>query len=411
MDDEDDAASDAAGRQVGMGPNQQVDIRIVNARVLPMDGPEIPNGYVEITGGILSGLGTMEGEAFASPAAETLDAAGGLLLPGFVDAHTHLGMWEDGLGFEGDDGNEDTDPSTPHLRAVDAVNPTDRCFREALEAGVTTVVTGPGRANPIGGQLCAMKTYGRRIDDMIVAAPVAMKMALGENPKGVYHEKNQTPVTRMATAALIREQLARARRYSEDLLKAEEDDEVDEPEFDTRCEALLPVIRRELPVHFHAHRLDDIFTARRIAREFDLRYVIVHGTEGHKAADLLAEEPVPVLCGPLLCDRPKPELRELTPASPALLCQAGVDIAIITDHPVIPEQYLPLCAGLAVREGLSYDEALRAITIGPARILGIEGRVGSLTVGKDADLVLFREDPLTIAARPEAVIAGGRRVL
>ncbi|MCI8553736.1 MAG: amidohydrolase [Clostridiales bacterium] len=385
-------------------------MRMINARILPMDAPEIPNGYVETTGGVISAMGPMAEAAGLSAAGETLDAEGGLLLPGFVDAHTHLGMWEDGLGFEGDDGNEDTDPATPQLRAVDAVNPADRCFREALEAGITTVVTGPGSANPIGGQLCAMKTYGRRIDDMLVAAPVAMKMALGENPKGAYHEKNQTPVTRMAIAALIREQLARARRYGQDKERAE-DDEVDAPEFDSRCEALLPVLRGELPVHFHAHRLDDIFTARRIAQEFGLRYVIVHGTEGHRAADLLAEEGMPVLCGPLLCDRSKPELRELTPALPALLHRAGVEIAIITDHPVIPEQYLPLCAGLAMREGLPRAEALRAVTIGPARILGIDRRVGSLSPGKDADLVLFREDPLTVAARPAAVIAGGRRVL
>ena len=214
----------------------------------------------------------------------------------------------------------------------------------------------------------------------------------------------------MATASLIREQLARARRYDQDKRRAAEDDEVDEPEYDSSLEALLPVIRGELPVHFHAHRLDDIYTARRLAREFDLNMVIVHGTEAHRAAKRLGDERIPVLCGPLLCDRSKPELRELTPATPARLREAGVEIAIITDHPVIPEQYLPLCAGLAVREGLPYDEALKAITLYPARILGIADRVGSLTPGKDADLVLFREDPLTVAARPAAVFAAGRRV-
>ncbi len=389
-------------------------MRIINAHVYPMDAPEIENGYVSIRDGRIAALGDMP-QCPEDP--ETFDAQGGGLYPGFVDAHTHLGMWEDGLGFEGDDGNEDTDPCMPQLRGVDAVNPLDRCFREALEAGVTTVVTGPGSANPIGGQLCAMKTYGCAedgnagcIDDVLVAAPVAMKMALGENPKSSYHEKNQTPVTRMATASLIREQLARARRYDQDKRRAAEDDEVDEPEYDSRLEALLPVIRGELPVHFHAHRLDDIYTARRLAREFDLNMVIVHGTEAHRAAKRLGDERIPVLCGPLLCDRSKPELRELTPATPARLREAGVEIAIITDHPVIPEQYLPLCAGLAVREGLPYDEALKAITLYPARILGIADRVGSLTPGKDADLVLFREDPLTVAARPAAVFAAGRRV-
>lgn len=389
-------------------------MRIINAHVYPMDAPEIASGYVLVQEGRIAAVGPM---ADCPEDSDTFDARGGRLFPGFVDAHTHLGMWEDGLGFEGDDGNEDTDPCTPQLRAVDAVNPLDRCFREALEAGVTTVVTGPGSANPIGGQLCAVKTYccaeegnAGGIDDILVAAPVAMKMALGENPKSSYHEKNQTPVTRMATASLIRDQLARARRYDQDKRRAAEDDEVDEPEYDSRCEALLPVVRGELPVHFHAHRLDDIFTARRLAREFGLKMVIVHGTEAHKAAKRLGEEHIPVFCGPLLCDRSKPELRELTPATPARLFEAGVDIAIITDHPVIPEQYLPLCAGLAVREGLPYQEALKAITIGPARLLGIAERVGSLTPGKDADMVLFREDPLTVAARPEAVFAAGRQV-
>ena len=382
-------------------------MRIINARVFPVDRPVIENGYVDIEAGRIRAVGAMPPPGEAE---EILNAGGGWLFPGFVDAHTHIGMWEDGLGFEGDDGNEDTDPATPQLRAVDAINMQDRCFAEAAAAGVTTVLTGPGSANPIGGQFCAVKTYGARVDDAVVMAPVAMKMALGENPKTVYHGKNQAPVTRMATAAIIREQLALAARYERDKRRASEDEETDEPEYDAKCEALLPVVRGELPVHFHAHRLDDIYTARRLAREFDLNMVIVHGTEAHRAAKRLGDERIPVLCGPLLCDRSKPELRELTPATPARLREAGVEIAIITDHPVIPEQYLPLCAGLAVREGLPYDEALKAITLYPARILGIADRVGSLTPGKDADLVLFREDPLTVAARPAAVFAAGRRV-
>lgn len=383
-------------------------MRIINARVVPMDAPAIENGYVDFQDGRIVNVGEVPANATDD---ESLDAHGGWLLPGFVDAHSHLGMWEDALGFEGDDGNEDTDPSTPHLRAIDAINPFDRCFSEALAAGVTTVVTGPGSANPIGGQLCAIKTSGTCVDDMILKAPLAMKMALGENPKTVYHGKNQSPVTRMATAAIIREQLAQAVRYAEDVEKAHNDEDVDPPEYDIKCEALLPVIRGELPVHFHAHRLDDMFTARRIAREFGLRYVIVHGTQGHRAAEMVAAERMPVLCGPLLCDRSKPELQDLTPACPGILRAAGVDIALVTDHPVIPEQYLALCAGLAVREGLPYEEALRAITWYPARICGIDGRVGSITPGKDADLVLFRQDPLSAASKPFAVFAAGKRVL
>ena len=383
-------------------------MRIINARVFPVDRPVIENGYVDIEAGRIRAVGAMPPPGEAE---EILNAGGGWLFPGFVDAHTHIGMWEDGLGFEGDDGNEDTDPATPQLRAVDAINMQDRCFAEAAAAGVTTVLTGPGSANPIGGQFCAVKTYGARVDDAVVMAPVAMKMALGENPKTVYHGKGQAPVTRMATAAIIREQLACAARYARDKQRAQEDEDADEPEYDSKCEALLPVLQGELPVHFHAHRLDDIFTAQRIAREFSLNYVIVHGTQGHVAADLLAQDGVRVLSGPLLCDRSKPELRDLTPASPAKLFAAGVETAIITDHPVIPEQYLPLCAGLAVREGLPYEAALQAITLVPARICGIDDRVGSITPGKEADLVLFREDPLTVAAKPAAVMIGGKWIL
>lgn len=382
-----------------------------NAKIYTMAAAGvIPSGYVRIEGNRIKDCGPMEALR-RLPGEQEEDLAGALCLPGFVDAHTHIGMWEDGLDFEGDDGNEDTDPTTPHLRAIDAVNPTDRCFTEALEAGVTTVLTGPGSANPIGGQFAALKTSGRRIDDMILRAPVAMKFALGENPKSNYHGKSQMPVTRMAIAALIREQLEKARRYGEDLARAAADEELDKPEYDAKCEALLPVLRRELKAHFHAHRADDIFTAIRIAKEFNLDYVIVHGTEGYQAADLLAGEGCGVLNGPLLCDRSKPELRALTPASAGLLDKAGVPTAIITDHPVIPIQYLPLCAGLALREGMDYLSALAAITIRPAAICGIDDRVGSIEPGKDADLAVFREDPLTLAAKPALVLCGGEKAV
>ena len=382
-----------------------------NAKIYTMAAAGvIPSGYVRIEGKRIKDCGPME-TLRRLPGEQEEDLAGALCLPGFVDAHTHIGMWEDGLDFEGDDGNEDTDPTTPHLRAIDAVNPTDRCFTEALEAGVTTVLTGPGSANPIGGQFAALKTSGRRIDDMILRAPVAMKFALGENPKSNYHGKIQMPVTRMAIAALIREQLEKARRYGEDLARAAADEELDKPEYDAKCEALLPVLRRELKAHFHAHRADDIFTAIRIAKEFNLDYVIVHGTEGYQAADLLAGEGCGVLNGPLLCDRSKPELRALTPASAGLLDKAGVPTAIITDHPVIPIQYLPLCAGLALREGMDYLSALAAITIRPAAICGIDDRVGSIEPGKDADLAVFREDPLTLAAKPALVLCGGEKAV
>ena len=381
---------------------------IIHAHLHTMAGADIADGYLRTEGNQIAELGGMPVEP--KPGEEVIDAQGAGLYPGFVDAHTHLGMWEDGLTFEGDDGNEETDPVTPQLRAIDAINPVDRCFQEALHAGVTTVVTGPGSANAIGGQMAAVKTYGSCIDHMIVKAPFAIKMALGENPKSVYHGKNQAPSTRMSTAALIREQLYKAKRYQGELERAEKDEDFDMPEFDMKCEALLPALRREIQVHFHAHRADDIFTAVRIAKEFQLDYVVVHGTEAHLIAGGLVETGTRVLSGPFLCDRSKPELRNQTPSTPGILSGAGVPTAIITDHPVIPIQYLPVCAGLAVREDMDYEEALRAITINPAKICGLDHRLGSLEVGKDADLVLFDQDPLTIAAKPKMVIAGGKLV-
>nr|WP_317413803.1 amidohydrolase [uncultured Solibaculum sp.] len=382
---------------------------IINAKIYTMEGPAIENGWVQVEEDKIRDVGTMD-ELPQDGCQPIFDAKGGWLFPGFIDAHTHLGMWEDGLGFEGDDGNEDTDPSTPQLRAIDAINPMDYCFTEALHAGVTTVITGPGSANAIGGQMAAIKTMGKRIDDMIVKAPVAMKFALGENPKTSYHGKSQSPVTRMATASIIREQLSKAMRYYEDMQAAAKDPELEEPEYDAKCEALIPLFRKEIKAHFHAHRCDDIFTAMRIAKEFDLEYVIVHGTQGHKAADVLANEKVDMLAGPVLCDRSKPELKDLTPANPGILNRASVRTSIVTDHPVIPIQYLPLCAGLAVREGMEWESAIQAITLVPAKVCGIEDRVGSIRPGKDADLVLFDGNPLTLEAKPLLVLCNGQMV-
>ncbi len=383
---------------------------MIHALVHTMAGKCFPDGFIRIENGKIAEVGEM---ASLTPKGETMDMQGAHVYPGFIDAHTHLGMWEDGLDFEGDDGNEDTDPVTPHLRAIDAINPLDRCFGEALAAGVTTVVSGPGSANPIGGQMVAMKTCGICVDQMVVKMPVAVKMALGENPKNVYHGKNQSPVTRMATAALIREQLSKARAYLEDLQCAEDDDsdELDPPEFDMKCEALLPVLKREVPVHFHAHRADDIFTAIRLGKEFHLDFVVVHATEGHLIAEYLKQEKVAVLSGPFLSDRSKPELRNLTPKCPGILSGHGIPMAIVTDHPVIPIQYLPLCAGLAVREGMDPEQAMRAITCNPAKICKISHRVGSIEPGKDADLVVFRSNPLELSAKPEMVFVNGNRVV
>ena len=382
---------------------------IINGTVHTMDGLTIPNGYVAVSGDKIAKVGPME-ECPAHWEGETLDAGGGHIMPGFIDAHCHLGMFGDAVGFEGDDGNEATDPCTPHLRAIDAVNPLDRCFEEARAAGVTTVLTGPGSANPISGQFAAIKTNGKWVDAMVLKAPVAMKLALGENPKSVYNERHETPVTRMATAAIIRENLRKALEYGEKLEKAQADEEEEKPDYDAKLEALLPVVRGELPVHIHAHRADDIATGVRIAKEFGLKCVIVHGTEAHLIPELLEQEGIPVITGPCLGDRSKPELANMTIESPAVLTLQGVKTAICTDHPEVPIQHLPLCAAMAVKGGMLPEAALAAITINPAQIAGIDHRVGSLTPGKDADIVITTGHPINLLSRVRAVFIGGVRV-
>lgn len=382
---------------------------IINGVVHTMDGPVIENGYVAVSGDKIVKAGPMEDRPKALEG-EVIDAQGGHVCPGFIDAHCHLGMFGDALGFESDDGNEETDPCTPQLRAIDAVNPLDRCFSEARAAGVTTVLTGPGSANPISGQFAALKTDGRWVDAMIVKAPAAMKLALGENPKQVYHDRDETPVTRMATAAIIRENLRKAAEYGEKLDKAARDEDTEEPDYDAKLEALLPVVRGELPVHIHAHRADDIATGVRIAREFGLKCVVVHGTEGHRIPELLAGAGIPVITGPALGDRSKPELANMTLANPAILRRAGVDVAICTDHPEVPIQYLPLCAALAVKGGMEPEEALAAITINPARIAGLDDTLGSIAPGKEADIVVTGGHPLELLGEVRGVWMGGRRI-
>ena len=382
---------------------------IQNGVVHPMDAPVIPSGYVLLEGDKIKAVGPME-ECPGDWNGPVLDAAGGHILPGFVDAHCHLGMCGDGLGFEAEDDNESTDPCTPHLRALDGLNPLDRCFREAREAGVTTVLTGPGSGNPINGQGLAVKTVGRWAEEMVVREPASLKLALGENPKSVYHERKETPMTRMGTAALIRAAFSEALEYMDKQNKADAEEDTDPPDFDPKLEALLPALRGELPVHIHAHRADDIATAVRLAREFGLKPVVVHGTEGHLLPELLAGARIPVITGPILTDRSKPELANSTIENPARLAAAGVEIAICTDHPVTPIQYLPLCAAMAVRGGLDPEEALRAITLNGAKLAGVEHRVGSLTPGKDADVVVTDRHPLDWLGRVTAVFIGGVRV-
>ncbi len=381
---------------------------IQNGTILTMEkGQVIEKGYILIQGGKIVSLGEMKD--CPKQEEEILDATGKFVVPGFVEGHCHIGIMEDGLGFEGDDGNEDSDPVTPQLRAMDGINPFDRCFSEARRAGVTTVVTGPGSANAMGGSFVAMKTHGNWIEKMLIKENAAMKCAFGENPKSVYHDKNQAPVTRMATAALIREQLYKAKEYLENLERYEKGEEdCDKPEYDMKCESLLPLLRGEMVLKAHAHRADDMMTAVRIAKEFGLCYTLDHCTDGALIAKELKELSATCLVGPCLCDRSKPELKNLSFETPKLLSEAGLDISLITDHPVIPIQYLPLCATLACREGMDENRALEAITINPAKSVGIEDRVGSLAPGKDADMVIFDRHPLDVMAKAETVLINGR---
>lgn len=363
-------------------------IFIKNGHIYTMAGKVLENGSILIKDGKIIEVG----EDLKVPEnAEVIDAQGKMITPGFIDAHCHLGMFEEGIGFEGSDGNEMTDPITPQLRAIDSINPMDISFREAYEGGVTTAVTGPGSANVIGGTFAALKTYGHRVDDMVIKDPVAMKIAFGENPKRVYNGQKKSPMTRMATASLLRETLFKAQTY---MNKKENEDETKRPDYDIKMEAMLPVLKREIPVKAHAHRADDIFTALRIAKEFNIDITLDHCTEGHLIAEDLAKEGKTAIVGPSFGSRSKFELQNKTFETPKVLIEAGVKVAITTDSPVIPLQYLSLCAGLAHKAGLDEMEALKAITINAAEIVGLDHRIGSIEVGKDADIVIFDGNPI-----------------
>lgn len=387
---------------------------VINVKTRTMAAQDFECGYVRCADGIFTDIGDMTGYT-ELPGEEVIDGAGLTLYPGFIDAHCHIGMWNDALCFEGEDGNEDTDPSTPHLRAIDSVNPMDRCFEDAVAAGVTSVCTGVGSANPIGGSFIIMKTWGsRRVDRLIVKSPAAIKFALGENPKNTYNDRDETPVTRMATAAIIREQLIKARRYRDDLAEYERlkgtDDEISQPDFDMKCEALLPLFDKEHPLkaHFHCHRADDIFTAQRIAEEFGLDYVLIHCTDGALIAEDLAEDMPAVVLGPIFGDRGKPELANHDITTPAVLAEHGLKFALCTDHPETPIQYLPLTAALAVRGGLDRELALRGITITAAETLGVSDRIGSVEPGKDADFTLYADDPIDMMTSPVLTAVRGK---
>lgn len=380
-------------------------MRIYHAMLYHQPTDSLHAGWVEINAGMIEGVHLGECE---SVTADDIDAQGGLLLPGFVDAHCHLGIIEDGIDFEGDDCNEATDPFMPHLRALDGINPFDLCFADARNRGITTVLSSPGSANPAGGTIAAIKTAGVCVDEMLIRT-VGVKFALGENPKSVYDRRDEMPVTRMATAAIIREGLYKARRYLTDVRAAEQDAELSPPDYDIKCEALLPVLRGEQRAFFHCHRADDMATAVRIAKEFQLDPVLIHATEGHRIADYLAKEQIPVIVGPLIGNRSKPELQQQSARNAATLNQNRVSLAVCTDHPEVPIQYLPLSAAIARKGGLPHAQALDAITAAAADIAGIGDRVGRISEGLDADLQLYAPDidPLSLDAVPEWVMING----
>ena len=349
------------------------------------------------------------GSGLTAPAdAAVFDADGLEVYPGFVDAHTHIGLDGYGIGYEGCDYNEMNDIWTPQLRAIDGINPRDTSLADARRAGVTCVRTGPGSANVLGGTFLAMKTVGDRVDKMVVRDPVAMKCAFGENPKRCYRDKCDS--TRMSTAAFLRGALMQARDYGA-RKQAANGDITKMPVYNQKLEALLPVLAREIPLKAHAHQANDIFTALRIAREFNLRLTLEHVTEGHLIADELAgEKNVPMAVGPSLTFASKFELQNKSWSTPAVLTAAGCHVSIITDSSVIPQQYLPLCAGMAVKAGMDPFDALKAITLNPAEHIGVADRVGSLEVGKDADLVITAGSPFEVLTEVKAVFIDGARI-
>ena len=381
-------------------------MRIRNVRIYTMDDNDrvIENGFVTVENGVITAV---EEGSPSDCCDNDIDGRGMTLYPGFIDAHTHMGLTSAGVGIEGEDLNEEFDPCTPQLRIIDGINPIDHSFEMARQAGVTTVIVSPGSTNPIAGSIAAVKTAGKRIDKMVIKT-VGMKLALGENPKLTYMDHEQSPATRMAVASIIRDNLYKAQRYMQDIEQAES--ESDLPDYDSAMEALLPLLRREIKAHFHCHRADDIFTAVRIANEFDLDYTLIHCTDGHIIAEELADEKVSCVVGPVICDRCKREMAGLTPDNAAVLKSNGLEVAVCTDHSEVPIEYLPISVGICIKHGLSFYDGLKAVTCTPAKIAGIFDKTGSVEVGKDADLVLFEGNPFEVMSSPALVVIGGKTV-
>lgn len=358
---------------------------IKNAKIYTVTNGVIDNGNILLKDGKIAAIGS---SIDVPAAAEVIDVNGAIVTPGLVDEHTHVGGWEEGLGWEGNDINECTDPITPHMSILDGINPADIGFADARKGGVTTVQTMPGSGNVIGGLMLAMKTSGQIVDRMVLKCPTGMKAALGENPKRNFGSKGKAPSTRMGSAALLRETLLQAKYYNEKKERGDKD-----WKFDAKLENLAMVIRKEIPLRIHAHRADDILTAIRIGKEFDIDFTLEHCTEGHKIAETVVEAGVPACVGPAIWQRAKVETKDISPTTPGAIARAGGKVAIITDHNIIPQHYLRIAVGLTIREGMPEEEALKAVTINAAEIIGVADRVGSLEVGKDADLVVWSGDP------------------
>ncbi len=384
-------------------------LAIVGGRVVPVTAEPIENGTVLVQDGRITAVGQ---DVAVPEGVRVVDAEGGWVLPGFIDAHAHVGVGEEAQGWAGRDVNEMTEPVTAHVRAVDAINPADLGFQDAVSGGVLAVNVNPGSGNPIGGQTVAVKCWGKTVDQMVLRQPSGMKSALGENPKRVYGEQQKMPSTRLGTAAVIRGALVDAANYQQrlDYRQSRPEGERKPVDRNLKHEALGLVLRREIPWRQHCHRADDIATALRIAEEFGYDLVIDHGTEAYLLADILAAKDIPVIIGPLLTSRSKVELRNRSIANPGRLAKAGVTIAITTDHPVVPINLLVQQAILAVKEGLDRDTALRSLTINPARITGTDARIGSIEPGKDGDLAIWSGDPLDVFSQVQRAFIDGAEV-
>lgn len=382
---------------------------IIGGRIKTMAGADVEDGYLRIADGKIAEIGKRdEGNVHPASHERVLEVPGGLIMPGIIEAHCHMGITEEKKGMEGDDCNETVNPITPYLRAIDAINTMDAAFDDAVRAGITSAMIGPGSSNVVGGQFAFLKTKGRRADDLVVKAPAAMKVAFGENPKVNYSGQGKSPSTRMAIAGMLRQELVRAVDYADRKKAAEESGETFQQDF--ALEAWLPVLNGEIPLKAHVHRADDIFTAIRIAKEFHLRMTLDHCSEGHLIAEELAAEGYPAIVGPDLASRNKIEVQNMAFKTVGILNRAGLLTAITTDHPVSLIASLPLCAGLAVKAGLPLEEGYRAITINAAKICGVADRVGSLEVGKDADVAIFTGNPMEVFTETLYTIIDGNVV-